>query len=107
MEIRPEDLVCTLSAFTARCIADFISAYFPADSKVFASGGGAKNNFVMTYLKQLLPKAVFADTSALGIDPDAKEAILFALLGNEALSGEPMHIGNNQAILLGKFSFAV
>lgn len=105
MEIRPEDLVCTLSAFTARTIADFIKAYFPADSKLFASGGGAKNYFVTTYLKQLLPKASFADTGSLGIDPDAKEAILFGLLGNEALSGQPIQIGTNPAVLMGKFSF--
>ncbi|MGZ3944302.1 MAG: anhydro-N-acetylmuramic acid kinase, partial [Mucilaginibacter sp.] len=61
IEIRPEDLICTLSAFTARTIADFIKAYFPVDSKLFASGGGAKNYFVTTYLKQLLPKATFTD----------------------------------------------
>src|SRR5579863_7028995 len=61
-DISPEDIICTLSAFTARTIADFIKAYFPADSKLFASGGGAKNYFVTTYLKQLLPKAAFADT---------------------------------------------
>ena len=47
----------------------------------------------------------FADTGSLGIDPDAKEAILFALLGNEALSGEPIKIGTNPAVLMGKFSF--
>jgi len=47
------------------------------------------------------------DTSALGIHPDAKEAILFALLGNEALSDEPLKIGANPAVLMGKFSFAV
>ncbi|MGZ3944328.1 MAG: anhydro-N-acetylmuramic acid kinase, partial [Mucilaginibacter sp.] len=105
MEIRPEDLVCTLSAFTARTIADLIKAYFPADSNLFASGGGARNYFVTTYLKQLLPKATFTDTDSLGIDPDAKEAILFALLGNEALSGEPIQIGTNPAVLMGKLSF--
>jgi anhydro-N-acetylmuramic acid kinase len=47
------------------------------------------------------------DTSSLGINPDAKEAILFALLGNEALCGEPIAIGNNPSVLMGKFSFAV
>jgi anhydro-N-acetylmuramic acid kinase len=103
--ISKEDVVCTLSAFTARAIADFVTANLPADSKIFASGGGAKNYFVTTYLKQLLPKATLGNTASLGIDPDAKEAILFALLGNEALSGEPVHIGHNPAILMGKFSF--
>ena len=105
-DISPEDIICTLSTFTGKAIADFISAYFPADSHIFFSGGGAKNYFVTTYLKQQLPAATFADTDALGIDPDAKEAILFALLGNEALSGQPIHIGTNPVVLMGKFSFA-
>ena len=101
------DLICTLSAFTARCISDFIKANFKADDiKLFASGGGAQNPYVMDALEQELPGATIASTSKLGINPDAKEAILFALLGNEALCGEPLHIGNNPAVLMGKFSFA-
>ncbi len=100
------DLVCTLSAFTAKTIADFIFDNFKVDDiKIFTSGGGAKNIYVIEYLKKALPKAIIADTSNLGINPDAKEAILFALLGNEALCGEPMAIGDNPAVLMGKFSF--
>jgi anhydro-N-acetylmuramic acid kinase len=104
-DISPEDLICTLSAFTANAIADFILTNLPANSKIFISGGGAKNYFVVTYLKQLLPLSTIEDTGRIGIDPDAKEAILFALLGNEALSGEPIKIGNNPTVLMGKFSF--
>jgi len=105
--INNEDLICTLSAFTAKSICDFIAANFKADDlKIFTSGGGARNIFVVDELKKKLPKATLADTSSLGINPDAKEAILFALLGNEALCGEPMAIGNNPAVLMGKFSFA-
>jgi anhydro-N-acetylmuramic acid kinase len=101
------DLVCTLSAFTAKCISDFIKANIPADDiKLFASGGGAQNPFVMDALEQNLPDVAIASTSKLGINPDAKEAILFALLGNEALCGAPLHIGGNPAVLMGKFSFA-
>lgn len=103
----PEDLVCTLSEFTARCITEFIKINIAADNlRLFASGGGARNPYVMNSLKKAMPNAVIADTNALGIDPDAKEAILFALLGNEALCGEPMHIGDNPAVLMGKVSFA-
>ncbi len=101
------DLVCTLSEFTARSISDFIKSNFKADDiKLFASGGGAQNPYVMDALDQDLPGATIASTSKLGINPDAKEAILFALLGNEALCGEPLHIGSNPAVLMGKFSFA-
>lgn len=106
-DINPNDLVSTLSEFTAKSIAEFILSNFPADSKVFASGGGAKNQYVINCLKYLLHKDAILDTKALGIDPDAKEAILFALLGNEALSGEPIRIGKNPAALMGKFSFPI
>ncbi|MEO6148611.1 MAG: anhydro-N-acetylmuramic acid kinase [Mucilaginibacter sp.] len=107
LNISAEDLVTTLTILTGRVIADFIKTNFAADDiRLFASGGGASNPFVMNYLKQELPGITIADTSALGINPDAKEAILFALLGNEALVGEPLVIGNNPAVLMGKFSFA-
>jgi anhydro-N-acetylmuramic acid kinase len=100
------DLVCTLSAFTAKSIAIFILDNFKADDlQLFASGGGARNVYVMQKLQKSLSNAVIGDTGSLGINPDAKEAILFALLGNEALCGEPVAIGNNPAVLMGKFSF--
>ncbi len=101
-----EDIICTVSAFTAKSISDFIKSNFNTeDIKLFLSGGGVKNIYIVNRLKETLPNAAIADTSDLGIDPDAKEAILFALLGNEALCGEPIKIGNNPAVLMGKFSF--
>jgi anhydro-N-acetylmuramic acid kinase len=104
--ISNKDLITTLSAFTAQTISDFIKSNFKAsDLKLFTSGGGARNPFVINHLKQALPGVNIENTSALGINPDAKEAILFALLGNEAICGEPMKIGNNPAVLMGKFSF--
>jgi anhydro-N-acetylmuramic acid kinase len=106
LNISKADLVATLSAFTGKCIANFIQANFKATGlKIFLSGGGARNPFVVNYLKKALPGVSMADTGELGIDPDAKEAILFALLGNEALCGEPIKIGKNPAVLMGKFSF--
>jgi len=101
-----EDLVCTLSEFTAQSIAEFIQQNFKADNiKIFTSGGGARNPYIIDQLKKKLLTSVIKDTAELGINPDAKEAILFALLGNEALCGEPITIGNNPAVLMGKFSF--
>lgn len=103
-----EDIICTLSAFTAQSIAMFIFQYIKADDiSIFTSGGGARNIYIIDYLKKALPNATIQNTGALGIDPDAKEAILFALLGNEALCGEPLKIGSNPAVLMGKFSFPV
>ena len=106
INLSSEDIVKTLTALSAQTIADFIKANFPIDKlNLFASGGGASNPLLMQLIKEALPKVIVADTAALGINPDAKEAILFALLGNEALAGEPFAIGNNPAVLMGKFSF--
>jgi len=106
--LSPEDIICTLSTFTAKSIAGFILQHFRADDLlIFTSGGGARNLYITDYLQKALPNATIKNTGALGIDPDAKEAILFALLGNEALCGEPLKIGANPAVLMGKFSFAV
>lgn len=108
LNIGKADLVATLSAFTARTIAQFIRSNFPVGHiKLFASGGGARNPYVMEHLQKSLPGITISNTNDLGIDPDAKEAILFALLGNEALCGEPIAIGTNPAVLMGKFSFPV
>lgn len=104
--ISPNDLIATLSMFTANSIARFISDHFGNKvQKIMLSGGGARNPFVVNELKKQLAPAAISDTNDLNINPDAKEAILFALLGNEALCGEPLHIGKNPAVLMGKISF--
>ena len=106
LTINKQDLICTLSVFTATTISNFILENFKVNGlKIFVSGGGAKNPYVLNYIKNALPNSSVADTMGLGINPDAKEAILFALLGNEALCGGPIKIGNNPAVLMGKFSF--
>jgi len=107
-DMLPADVVATLSALTAQVIINVIKVNYPgAALKLFVSGGGYHNPFIMQFLQENLPDVVIASTQNLGIDPDAKEAILFALLGNEALCGEPIPIGNNPAVLMGKFSFPV
>ena len=101
----PHDIVATLSALTVESIAQFVCNNFNAAEHVFVSGGGAKNPFIINGLKKALPHATVNDTGSIGINPDAKEAILFALLGNEAVAGEPLIIGGNPAVLMGKMSF--
>ena len=104
--IPSQDLVCTLSEFTTQSIIRFIRQNFKADKiHIFTSGGGARNPYIVRQLEKEMPNITIKDTGDLGINPDAKEAILFALLGNEALCGEPIAIGNNPAVLMGKFSF--
>jgi anhydro-N-acetylmuramic acid kinase len=104
--LSPQNLITTLSAFTAEAIVRFIKTAIPGQpDQLLMSGGGAKNQFISNYLQNALPDVFIADTSHIGLNADAKEAILFALLANEALCGEPITIGSNPAVLMGKFSF--
>lgn len=104
--INPTDLISTLTVFTAEIIADGISKNFTADDlQIFVSGGGARNPFLIRTLQKLMPKSSIQNSEVLGLNADAKEAVLFALLANEAVAGEPFAINQNPAVLMGKFCF--
>jgi len=101
------DVIATLTAFTAhsirRALDDFV---FPRVRPVemLVSGGGVHNPVLMDHLRRLLP--------GLGIRvldmPDAKEAMLFAVLANETMHGNPNNLpsatGARWPVVLGKLS---
>ena len=101
-----EDTMASLNRFTALCIAKGINQYFTeADEPVvYVSGGGVHNPVLLANLKEIIPYATFKDTSTLGINPDAKEAILFALLANETVAGD-YSVFNENTLSMGKISF--
>lgn len=84
-----DDAVATLSALCVRSVAAAVRAYAPAARRLIASGGGTRNAALVAGLREALPEVVVEDTAAYGIDPDAKEAIAFALLGYETLRERP------------------
>jgi anhydro-N-acetylmuramic acid kinase len=107
-----EDTLATLAELSAVGVARAVQAAFPgrpAPTAVYASGGGAHNPALMQALQRHLPTARFASTDALGVSGDAKEAILFAVLANEAVAGQPVAIGAGRqrvpAVGMGKVSF--
>ncbi|MCX2573566.1 anhydro-N-acetylmuramic acid kinase [Pedobacter sandarakinus] len=103
------DVMATLCQFSAETIASAIIKCFGsrAGVKIFMSGGGMHNPLLVENLKQMLPDATFLTTSDLGINPDAKEAVLFAVLANETLCGKPINFGERKgvpAVCMGKIS---
>ena len=82
------DAVRTLTELTIRSTAAAIRAYAPAGARTIASGGGAHNLTLLDGLRAAVPGPV-ETSDAHGIDPDAKEAIAFALLGYETLRERP------------------
>jgi len=105
-----EDVMATLNRFSAETIADCIQSSIPAGTKfnMYSSGGGMHNPVLMGHLTSLLPNATLYSSDVIGINPDAKEAILFALLANEAVAGTPLFAGGHATkipITMGKISF--
>ena len=91
-----EDLLATLTRFTAETIAEAVKINMIninqnlKEITIYASGGGVHNPLLMQWLTELLP-CKFRNINDLGFSGDAKEAVLFAILANETLAG-----GNSQ-----------
>lgn len=105
--IRHEDVMATLNRFTAVTIADAIRRSTASGKyKIYSSGGGMHNPLLMEHLRELLPQHDFYTTADLNINPDAKEALLFAVLANECVAGEHLSVGNGTreipAVSMGK-----
>jgi len=108
-----EDVLATLTRFSAETAAEAIlfainqNNITSKDCTVYVSGGGVHNPLLMEYLNELVA-CQFKNTNDLGISADAKEAILFAVLANETITGSPTYFGTKQGIpsvRMGKISF--
>ncbi len=107
--INKEDILATLCFFTAEGIIEAVKRCFKQrdDLHIYMSGGGMHNPLLLEQLKQGLSDASFATTDELGINPDAKEAVLFALLANESVAGGDINFGERTdvpSVYMGKIS---
>ncbi len=110
-EVSTEDSMATLNRFSADTIADAIKKCVGNrhDFSFFVSGGGMHNPLLMQNIKAQLPLADFKSTAELHINPDAKEAVLFAVLANETICGSRVNFGEGRNgipnVSMGKISF--
>lgn len=100
LKIPHEDVLATLCRFTSDSIISSIQKCFTNDEpiSIYMSGGGMHNPLIVQFLKDGFPSAKFQTTHELGIDPDAKEAVLFAVLANETIAGGPINFGQRQGV---------
>ncbi|MDP9111500.1 MAG: anhydro-N-acetylmuramic acid kinase [Candidatus Eremiobacteraeota bacterium] len=91
-ELSLEDGAATLAALTVLTLADAICAVAPNGSRVLLSGGGARNEAIVRGLRERLALYCVESSGVMEIDPDAKEAIAFALLGYETLRGRASNV---------------
>ncbi len=101
------DLLATTTEFTARAISKALNEISSLPFTLYLSGGGSRNSYLVERLQQLLPDSAVMLTEALGINPDAKEAILFALLANETLCGSAIDTGAGPVTTMGKISLPI
>ncbi|GAB2822362.1 anhydro-N-acetylmuramic acid kinase AnmK [Ferruginibacter profundus] len=110
-KISVEDTMATLNKFSADTIAAALQRTTDQNKTytIFSSGGGMHNPLLMQHLKEALPNFNFDTTAALHINPDAKEAVLFAVLANECICGDNSYLNKGIAgmppVSMGKISF--
>ncbi|MBX3729095.1 MAG: anhydro-N-acetylmuramic acid kinase [Candidatus Sumerlaeia bacterium] len=105
---RPENAVAVATALTAATMSDQIRRFGGPVDELILSGGGVHNPTLMRMIRGRLPETRVVTTAEYGVDPDAKEAIAFAVIGNETLHGAPGNVpratGARRPAILGKLS---
>jgi len=100
------DLIATATALTAATIARSMAA---VRGDLIVSGGGVHNSQLMAQLAAFLPGMAISSSRHHGIDPDAKEAIAFAILASETWRRKPSNLpsatGAAHAVILGSVTF--
>lgn len=90
LDADPRDVQATLAELTAFTVAKPCIEFGARDIRV--CGGGARNGDLMARLRRRVAPATVEDTSALGIDPQAVEALAFAWLACRRLAGLPGNV---------------
>ncbi|MCG7344210.1 anhydro-N-acetylmuramic acid kinase [Sporosarcina sp. ACRSL] len=108
------DKIATATMLTAKTIATEIERYIQSHEvkEVIASGGGVHNRTLMEFLQKLLPEKIrIVTTGHIGIDADAKEAFVFALLGYLGIHQKPNSLpaatGAERATIMGKIAYGL
>lgn len=110
-DLRYEDLVATVTSAVATSIVGAFDRFIRGEygvSRIIVSGGGARNSTLMKMLQKGIPDVMVRTSDQYGISSKAREAIAFAVLGNETLCGTPSNVpqatGASHSVVLGKIT---
>ncbi|MBR2047635.1 MAG: anhydro-N-acetylmuramic acid kinase [Oscillospiraceae bacterium] len=103
------DVLTTATAFTAQSIALSLRRFAPRlPARLVVGGGGSRNPTLLAFLQEALPEVKVQIQEDLGLDSDAKEAVAFAILANEALFGvcnnAPSATGAKHGVVMGRIN---
>jgi N-acetylmuramic acid 6-phosphate etherase len=104
--LTPEDVLATVTAFTAHSIARAYRDFLPrTPDEVILCGGGARNPTLVAMLREQLVPATVLTVDALGLPSEAKEALFFAVLAYESWHSRPGNLpaatGAARPVILG------
>lgn len=88
--MQPDDIIATLTRLTSETLSEAILKEIknPNNTECFISGGGTLNTTLIQWISDDLKGLPLKTTDDLGLISGAKEAVIFAVLANEAISGE-------------------
>lgn len=94
LKLSKEDALATATALTAQAVFYNYRCFLSRRpiNELIVSGGGMKNRTLMNWLRVLFAPIPVVTINAYGIPSQAKEALVFAVLANEALSGHPANL---------------
>ena len=103
------DVLATATAFTAQTIALSLRKFAPRmPGRLVVGGGGSRNPTLLGFLQQALPEVRVQTQEDLGLSSDAKEAVAFAILANDALFGScnnaPSATGAKHPVVMGRIN---
>jgi len=104
-----EDSVATATALTAQSISLSLKRFVGSKvDKLIVGGGGSRNPVLMAMIAGALEDTEVITQECIGYDSQAKEAVAFAVLANEALfgrqAGMPSVTGASKPTVLGKIN---
>jgi len=86
------DVQATLLELSAVTVADALRAQQPETRRVLVCGGGVRNTRLIARIGAHLPGVAVESTASLGLDPDFVEAMAFAWLARQTLTGLPGNV---------------
>lgn len=110
--VSESDIINTVTYFTATSICEnyrkFILPKHDID-EVIISGGGTYNKTLIRMIKEELKGINVLTQEDIGLSSEAKEAVAFAILANEAIHGNANNLPNvteaNKSVVMGKIMY--
>ncbi len=107
-QVSPPDFMRTLVALVAQSSARAYRQYAPAVEKIWVSGGGMHNPVLLAALREAVGVPLEPLPASQALNPDAKEAVAFALFAHEWFNGQATNLpevtGAKGLARLGKLS---